>query len=829
VAKHILSLRSRFVLSAQQIPKKTKPEGKLSMQYRKTGVFVLSLFLFLWMSATLSAQTEPEQNAPRVPAVYFKPLRHLTQEQIKVAILPGVYKAPISLSFELPPQIELYYTKNNYKSSTRVKYTGPIPVDTVLNLQCWIKKDGKMLDTVYCGTYIVARQHTLPVISLSVVPASFFSPTGIYDGYLESNGHGGVSAHGNCWAKEEIDCFGEFFFNNEVVEDGHFGLKTHGNYTLGHPEKSLLLIAGKNYGQRYLEYKFFPDRPFNEYKGVIIRTSGNDQAGTRFKDVLISSIARDIGVDYMAFQPAILYVNGIYWGIHNLREKVSKYYLKYNHDADPDSTSLLVGSGNNSKDYKALIKFVKEQNQARDFVTEVEKRMDVDEYFNFSILQIFNANPDSRGNIKYWKAQNTDRRYHWIFYDGDCSAGNAYVRTKNFLADRLSPVETEWYNPESATVLLRSLVANKELKYRFINQYCLLLSTCLSADSLAKRLAYFKAIYEPEIPQHVKRRDNLRNETVNSWNGQVKSFGYFYSHMPARAYQQLKAQFTLGDTVRIKLSTSIPDVQTLKINQSCLRFSALNGLFFANLPLQVEATDENHLYRFTQWSDGDTRASRVLTIKKGMNYIAEYTPREPSDQAGQFTLCRFYASMQTRNDLEWLEIRNTGSGYLDLSGFSVYEDKNQWSYTFGALTVPANTSVIFTNDSAHFKKNNPSFKGSIIQSAIESVFHQRYRFVVCDPDGLLVDHLAVDFPDTLLLKKNHFLATRTTGLPEYTAWNNDKHSLDFTEEVQVPDGSKKMGIPTTALYWMAGVLTSALLVFLVVFIIRKRRYNTRIP
>ena len=50
-----------------------------------------------------------------------------------------------------------------------------------------------------------------------------------------------------------------------------------------------------------------------------------------------------MGLDYMAYQPIQLFINGQYWGLYNLREKVNEHYLFENHGANRDSSSIIMG------------------------------------------------------------------------------------------------------------------------------------------------------------------------------------------------------------------------------------------------------------------------------------------------------------------------------------------------------------------------------------------------------------------------------------------------------------------------------------------------------
>ena len=38
-------------------------------------------------------------------------------------------------------------------------------------------------------------------------------------------------------------------------------------------------------------------------------------------------IEQGMKLDYSNYRPSVLFINGKYWGIHNIREKMNEYYL----------------------------------------------------------------------------------------------------------------------------------------------------------------------------------------------------------------------------------------------------------------------------------------------------------------------------------------------------------------------------------------------------------------------------------------------------------------------------------------------------------------------
>ena len=39
---------------------------------------------------------------------------------------------------------------------------------------------------------------------------------------------------------------------------------------------------------------------------------------------------KDTKIDYQAYRPAVMYLNGEYWGLYTLRESTDKHFLAFN-------------------------------------------------------------------------------------------------------------------------------------------------------------------------------------------------------------------------------------------------------------------------------------------------------------------------------------------------------------------------------------------------------------------------------------------------------------------------------------------------------------------
>ena len=79
---------------------------------------------------------------------------------------------------------------------------------------------------------------------------------------------------------------------------------------------------------------------------LILRNAGNDFYYGWCRDAIVHQASRDTGVDYLAYRPSIVYLNGQYWGYMGLRERNDEDYIAYRHDVDPDKLDILEFGGN---------------------------------------------------------------------------------------------------------------------------------------------------------------------------------------------------------------------------------------------------------------------------------------------------------------------------------------------------------------------------------------------------------------------------------------------------------------------------------------------------
>ena len=587
-------------------------------------------------------------------------------QNINISAKSGVYADAVSI--EISGDFENVYYTTNGEQPTKYskKYATPILIDENTFLQIKPVYKDNSIDTIIARTYIFNFETKLPIISIGVDNEDFWNDsTGIFtrgkQAYIDTLGHWTNANYHQNWEKKVHFIYLDTNKTEQVNQI--CGIKIFGESTRRLPDKSMKLIARKEYGKNRFNYRFFPQKDISEFKQLAIRTSGNDYKGTRFKDVLNTYLARNLKLDYMAFQPIQLFINGEYWGLYNLREKVNEHFLEENHGSDSDSTSIIMGrwirQHGSSADYKKMYNWFLNLDTMDSAAYEKAKSfLDMRNYINYRAFQIFINNMDSRGNIRYWNDKGGDGKFRMILYDTDLSFGNS---SHKFLEDCLSPVSTDWNNPPWSTMYLRKLIQNEQFKNDFVIQLAHLMNTCLHRDTIIEAVNHFENIYKDELPRDGSKLErHLRHVPIpmKEWQENVDELKMFAKLRPKKVRAEITRLLAPEGEFNLTIKS---DTGRIKINENYALTLPFSGIYYKNIPLPVEAIDFDN-WHFTHWSDGDTSTIKIIkTETDSLTIKPMYTYLEPKLTATENNIEKQSTSLNnTKSKLDLLLL----TGYL---------------------------------------------------------------------------------------------------------------------------------------------------------------------
>ncbi len=441
-------------------------------------------------------------------------------------IQPGVYNDVENLSIELQGPGTIYYTLDGSIPTTSSKvYSSPILLDETTVLKAIAYENGKKASKVVTGSYIINENHTLPVLSLSLPDASFKKISN-----NPNNTTLTVAAHAELYEKESsfsIDC----------------GMKLFGGQTRFISKKSFALKFKSEYGASKLQYKVFDNRDAVSYDTLVVRSGSQDSVGSMIRDELATSIMDDYGtVDVQAYKAIVLYINGEYWGVYFLREKVDEEFVQHHYDVPREGTNIIridnVLSSGSSKDYVSLRNYIQNHNMANaDAYAYVESKLDIDNFIDFWIGELYTTNNDIV-NTRYFNNPKLEGgKIKMIFYDFDYAF---YNYSRNYMNWMTSPNGLgDWgYN----NTILRGLLKNNTFKQRFLDRLSYNMKNVWSDEIVLKRYQELVDLIKPEMKRNQKRW----KMTYQEWEDNCQELKNYILKRRSYLINQTKSYFGLS-------------------------------------------------------------------------------------------------------------------------------------------------------------------------------------------------------------------------------------------------------------------------------------------
>jgi len=567
----------------------------------------------------------------------------------------------------------------------------------------------------------------LPVVFLSTDPSTFFDEdTGMY--VMGPNASGDFPYFGaNFWEDWERPIHFEILETDGSGYAANAGAKIFGGWSRAFPQKSLSIFSRSYYGPSTFDYGLFPDSGIDNYEAFILRNSGNDWESTMLRDGFITSLTNDLNIDHQQYRPAVLYLNGEFWGIQNIREKVNEHFLASHHLINAENIDLLDIEGVNewnvihgtNTDYLNLLDYLESQDMG-DLIVQnaLENWIDVESYMSYQAFQIFIDNRDWPGNnIKFWRDHRVGGKWRWILYDTDFGfsiwESNAY--TYNTLSFALNPNGPGWPNPPWSTFLFRRMMDNDHFKNSFINIYCDLLNTVFQPNYLISHLDSITNNIEEIIPAHRARwynNGNWPNSTVN-WESRINTMENFSTNRRSYAINHIKNQFDLPNIAQTSLNIVPEGAGSIQLNTLKIIESGWNGYYFPTIPIEARAIP-NEGFQFSSWLQfPDSSATIHVQVTDPFALTAVFVPTNLSSGTTVINEINYNSSDDYNSD-DWVELINPGETEIDISDWILKDDDNNHGYTIPDETViQPNNYLVLAKDMDLFSSSYPDINNVI--------------------------------------------------------------------------------------------------------------------
>ncbi|MBX7093238.1 MAG: CotH kinase family protein [Flavobacteriales bacterium] len=487
----------------------------------------------------------------------------------------GFYSGSITVSITTTdPNATIYYTTDGSEPTTSsTVYSAPISISstTVLRARGFSSVAGVPASFVESNTYFINVTHTVAVLSI------------FGDGVDELLG----GSYG------EPDATVEYFDGTGNFRTEATGIANkHGNDSWAYPQRGIDFVAQDQKGYSYaLKHQIFRRKDRDEFQRIIIKAAANDnypfEDGAHIRDAYVHTLSMDgkLHLDERTYEPAILYRNGEYWGVYDIREKVDDAdFTQYYYDQDEFHLQFLktwggtwseYGGAQAQTDWNSLRTFITTQNMAVaanfNYVDSLYNWKSLVDYF---ILNSYTVCSDwLNWNTAWWRGMDTlgdKQKWRYALWDNDATFGHYinYTGIPSTLpdADPCAPESLGDPGGQGHVEILNELMNNPTFENYYINRWIELTNTTFSCANMIAKLDSIINVITPEMNGQVTKWGG----TVATWQANVQQLRDFINARCAAIETGLEDCYNLSGPYTITIDVDPPNSGIVYLNDSPL-------------------------------------------------------------------------------------------------------------------------------------------------------------------------------------------------------------------------------------------------------------------
>lgn len=603
----ILTEASGNILDSLKIIKVTKPNhsyGRLSDGSNNWGIFL-----------------SPSFGNSNINGIdYYAP-------KPTFSINPGFYSGTQSISITTTfPNSNIYYTLDgSTPSQSSILYTGPISI----NLSTVIRAISVPLNTnipssfVETNSYIISSTHTMPVLSVS---------GDLVEDFLNDIAPGSFSAN--------FDGAFEYFDENQILVsegDGHFN--KHGNDSWAYAQRGFDFIMKDQMGYDYaIRHQIFQNKSRNKFKKIIVKAAANDNYpfadGAHIRDAYVHTLSQlgGLKIDERTSLFCVVYVNGQYWGVYDIREKVDdRDFTDYYYDQD--KLDFLKTWGATWAEYGDMVHW----NNLFTYITSnnlaissnynyVDSLYNTGSLIDYVVLNSYTVCTDwLNWNTAWWHGHNQNgdkKKFRYALWDMDATFGH-YI---NYTGLPSTDPDADPCNPESLAgtssdpqghiTILNALMANPQFEQAYISRYIDLSNGIFSCVEMQAILDSMVDVIRPEMQNQINRWGG----TFSQWEANVQEMKDFIDQRCAALSTGLIDCYDLVGPYSISVDVQPPGAGKVKVNSLWLPNYIWQGTFFGNIDTYFKAS-ANTGFEFDHWESNNHVFIYPDSLTDTLNFI----------------------------------------------------------------------------------------------------------------------------------------------------------------------------------------------------------------
>lgn len=612
-----------------------------------------------------------------------------------------------------------YTTNGQTPDASSPIYTAPLNLsaNTALKARCFPSGLSLLPSSCATETYLFMEDFTIPVISLTTDDVNLYGANGIFDNYNSD------------WKKP---CFIEYFDKNGVKQfDSKASVKPDGGAggSRSNPQHSITIEPSNSvYGSgNPIHYPLIPAKGYiDEFYAFYLRNGSNMWNQYPQKDATMMRITAETNVNSQAYSPVVVYVNGDYFGVYELREKTKEEYYKNNYGNDPDSIDLLsvsyfygpgvlrVSQGSDTGFYNMRDYVTSYSPSAPDYFDNCHNFIDLYNFADYISCENWFANYDwIYNNMKVFRTRTAGNRWRFNLQDMELGLG-AWA---DYNADMFDYLTTQNL-PNPYEQIYSGLMQNTKFHDYFINRYADLMNTIFKSSYYLPIVDDMYQELLPEMPRQFERWTGDITGGMQTYQNNRNNILVQFGLRNPVVRNQIVNHFGLQGQVSVTLDVQPAGAGYIKISTIVPETLPWTGVYFDGVPVEITAV-ANPGYNFVSWqanneipaSDLDTNRL-LLNIDSDDDFIALF-----QGQAAPLTLTVSeinYNSDSSINGGNWIELHNYGTGDLQLGDWKIKTKNFYDKFTLPInTTIPPNGYLVICEDTTLFKQVYPSVNNFI--------------------------------------------------------------------------------------------------------------------
>ena len=487
-------------------------------------------------------------------------------------------------------------------------------------------------------TYFIGETVKMPVVALTVPPVFF------KDYVAASPCKPDPCKSAAFWDDVEFPVHVEYFADGSRSEQKAFeidaGISIMGGWSRNQVKKSVSVVMRKEYQDGRLKYPLYETRPeVKKFKAFNLRNNGNRFVSDYIADPMAVSLLEGSGVDYQRSRQVVVFYNGTYYGIHDMREKLNEHFVETNHGIDSKEVDFIkhtnktikVANGSSAL-YEEMLSFAVANDfsdLSSDAMEKISKMLDIYNYADYIAAEVYFHNGDwPNNNVRAWRTASQP----WRFVAFDIDHGldwmwnvSGFSQETNMFDWIIQGGTGDCKNSNSAFCfhnLFVKLIQNPVFQRVFINRACVLYSLYVNSNRVtANTDAMVSTMTASDIARDMNEFPRSDYWYTNSCGGGFETDGsclkkWAYSR-DSKVRAEFRKYFGLGADVTVSVYAQGQGYVTIEGAQLPAEYQ---GTFFANFPIVLTAVPSGG--EFVQWEDGSTENPRIVIPAQKSAYRA---------------------------------------------------------------------------------------------------------------------------------------------------------------------------------------------------------------